>query len=545
MDDKRKVRTYGDDVPEGIKEVLSREWGERKRETYAAGEKHGMNLQEGESFNKVVTFDLQPGFYHFNTWMVSKSDISPEKGDIGELCGDLINSMAAAERRAGCTPLVASNVCDWDSGYAKEVGANTHLRDSIINACVKNDIVLTGGETANLGDQVRRTGMGWMFTLLSRYESNGKRGEISSTNDNFMKETFNNIADKDKFEIVNKDGIYLLHVKKGGRFILTADGTGSKSIVCDMINKRTDSYDTFAMTCDDATRDGAFPVIEVIGVHHSGDGISQIMDNAKEASKRHSIPILGSVFHSSSGDIDYYIMNGVAFSEVRPESEKTGKKIQAGTPLVVLYEKQRSNGITTQRNVLGETFGARWYEVTVEDAFKTLNKKLNGAYSKISFNEPKKTLGELVAHPSTPYFRADSMMPDELLDSIQFRINVSSGGIVGKTERLLRPFNLGAEYKNLFDCPDLIKIIQMASYLPNPKGVMPDMQAYSTWGCGNGAVIGTTDPSRVALYYNKSGIEAKGNAGIVIMTPEIVISSRCLDAAEKNYKAEPIVHHYQ
>jgi len=33
------------------------------------------------------------------------------------------------------------------------------LRDSVIRACVGNDIVLAGGETANLGDQVRKKGI--------------------------------------------------------------------------------------------------------------------------------------------------------------------------------------------------------------------------------------------------------------------------------------------------------------------------------------------------------------------------------------------------
>ncbi len=537
------VRTYLDDVPEDEKERLSRAWGERKAETFGAARKHGLDVVQGDSFNRVAVFELYPDLYRLSSGIASTEDISPERSDAGALASGLINRMVSTERRRGCVPLAASNVCDWDSDYAKDVGANVRLRDSVINACIGNEVVLTGGETANLGDQVRRTGMSWMFTLLSRYDGHPTNllGRDDDCMDNELRSTFGHVADREKFQIVYADGMPLLYVKRRLKFILTADGTGSKSIVCDRIGERTDIYDTLAMAGDDAPREGALPVAASVGVHAgNSEGRKQIIGYMNEAGIRHSIPLLGCVFHES-GDADAYIMNGVVLSEVRKELAHTGKTTEPGTNLVLLHEEQRSNGITLQRRVLSETFGEEWYKVKASDAFNYLNGRLGGKYSAIPF-EDERTLGELVAKPSTPYFRADSMMPKELRNSIRFRINVSSDGLIGKTRRLLEPLGMGAVYTSVFDSPALITLVQMASRAEGSKGAIPDEVAYYTWGCGNGAVIGTTDHVSVRDYYQSNGIRAR-IGGVVTALPEISVASRCLDSALRSERYV-VTHRY-
>lgn len=537
----RAIRTYLDDVPEDVKAALSRTWGDRKSETYAAANRHGIRYSQGDSFNRVLTFELEPGFYHISTGIASIRDIAPSYSDVGNMCEDLINGMAAEERSRKCTPLIASNVCDWDSGYARDVGANVRLRDSVIRACVGNDVVLTGGETANLGDQVRKKGISWMFNLLSRYD-----GSLTSTRqtDNPMDlalyDTFDRIADRN-YEIVYGGGMPLLHIKKRSRFLLTADGTGSKSIVCEQIGKRTDIEDTLAMCCDDAAREGAFPVAATIGIHaENSNGRDQIVDYMIRAGKKHLVPLVGCAYHVS-GDINTYTMSGVVLNEVRERTAHIGKEIDPGIALVSLHEEQRSNGITTQRRILSETFGDKWYEVPVLDAFRFLDKRLGGEYSGIEISDRERSLGELVAKPSTPYFRVDSMMPEELAEMIKFRVNISSGGLTGKTRRLLEPFGLGAHYSDPFDMPDLIMLLQMSSRIEGSRGIVPDEVAYYTWGCGQGAVIGTTDPDAVRGYYNSNGIKSK-IVGVVTPRPEISISSRCLDSAKN--RPHVITHKY-
>ncbi len=531
----RRVRTYLDDVPEGVKEQLSRAWGERKRETYAVAEKYGIRIDEGESFNRVVTFELDPGYYHLVSDIVSAKDVSPEHSNIGALCARLMNRIVAIEREIGCIPLFASNVCDWDSGYAKEVGANAHLRDSIIKTCIENNIVLTGGETANLGDQVRKTGMSWMFTLLSRYGgslTNPTRQDDSSM-DSLLYGTFDCIADRRNYEIIYENGMPLIHVKKKSRFLMTADGTGSKSIVCERVSKGSDINCTLASAADDATRDGAFPVVASVGIHtENSKGRNQFVDCMLKAGRDHLIPLIGSVFHESE-DVNTYIMNGVVLSEVRTRASHIGKKIEPGLDTVLLYEEQRTNGVTLQRRIHSEVFGKEWYNITTSDAFKLLNEKLGRRHSGLALSGRKRTLGELVAQPSTPYFRIDSMMPEELLDKIKFRINVSSGGLIGKSRRLFEPFGIGASYSDVFEAPELILLLQMASQVEGSKGIVPDKVAYFTWGCGNGAVIGTTDADSVIEYYSANGIRAKVG-GVITTQPQINITSRCLDSTLQN-----------
>lgn len=539
----KRVRTYLDDVPEDEKERLSKAWGERKPDTYAAAQKHGVSIQQGDSFNRVATFELYPGLYHLVSDITSTGNISPEHSDVGALSSGLINRMVAAEKGNGCTPLLASNVCDWDSAYAKESGANVRLRDSVINACIENDVVLTGGETANLGDQVRKSGMSWMFTLLSRYE--GPLTPLGTPDSNNMdlelRSTFEHVADGSNFQVVYEDGMPLLHVKKKSRFLMTADGTGSKSMVCDQVNRRTDIKDTLAMCGDDATREGAFPIAASIGVHaRNSAGKGQIVGNMREAGRKYLIPLIGCVYHESD-DVDAYIMNGVVISEVRGKLSLAEKVVEPGTGLVLLYEEQRSNGITTQRRMLSETFGPDWYNVGSSDAFNFLNRKLGEKYS-ASVLTDERTLGELVAQPSTPYFRTDSMTPEDILDKIKFRINVSSGGLMGKTRRLLEPLGVGAGYSDVFDAPKLVLLLQMASQIEGSKGVIPDEVAYYTWGCGNGAVIGTTDPVSVRDYYQSKGVQAR-IGGVVTASPAITIASRCLDSMLRgeNYT---VIHRY-
>ncbi|MFH0889716.1 MAG: hypothetical protein V1836_01050 [Candidatus Aenigmatarchaeota archaeon] len=536
----KKIRTYIDDVPEDEKERLSKAWGERKTETYVAAQKHGTKIKQGDSFNKVAMFELYPGLYHLTSDIASTKDISPEHSDAGALSSGLIKKMVAMEKTNGCTPMFASNVCDWDSAYAKGVGANMRLRNSVINACIDNDVVLTGGETANLPDQVRKSGMSWMFTLLSRYDGSTKPTIFADNSmDSDLYETFDHVADSENFQIVSKNGMPFIRVNKKSSFLMTADGTGSKSMVCYQIDKMTDIEDTLAMAGDDGPRDGAIPIFASVGVHaENSTGKYQIVNYMSLAGRKHMIPLLGCVFHESD-DVNTYIMNGVVLSEVREELAQTGKKIEPGIGLVLLYEEQRSNGITTQRRVLSETFGEKWYEVNVSEAFGYLNKKLGGKYSKLAFDD-ERTLGELVAQPSTPYFRVDSMMPEEILDKIKFRINVSSGGLIGKTRRLLEPLGIGADYSDVFDAPRLIPLLQMASRLESSKGLIPDDVAYYTWGCGNGAVIGTTDPVSVRDYYQDNDIRAK-IGGVVKAYPGISVASRCLDS--KLHSGQYVINH--
>jgi len=116
-----------------------------------------------------------------------------------------------------------------------------------------------------------------------------------------------------------------------------------------------------------------------------------------------------------------------------------------------------------------------------------------------------------------------------MLDKIKFRINVSSGGLIGKSRRFLETFGVGANYYDVFDSPPLILLLQMASQIEGAKGIVTDKVAYYTWGCGNGAAIGTTEPEVVRDYYNSKGIRSK-IGGTVIAQPEIDITSRCLDS---------------
>lgn len=526
-----KIRTYLDVVPESVKEDVSREWGERKKETMAFAKEHGIEIGVGESFNKVVTFSLSSGYYHMFSGITSIADISAldeVKGKVSEL----IARMAHDEARRGCVPLMASNLCDWDSGYAKSVGASRVLSDAIISACAKDRIILTGGETANLGDQMKGKGMGWMFTLLSRYDGKMPGDENAYGGmDLDLQETFGFVADRGRFGIVNCNGMPLLHVKNPSKFIITADGSGSKSIVCDNIEKRTDIYDTLASAGDDPTRDGAFPVVASIGVHAgSASGKAQMLGYMKDAARSCMLPLVGSVFDTAP-DVYTYTLNGTVLSEVVDMAGLDGKGISPGLSLVILYERQRTNGITLQRRVLEEAFGKDWHGMKLDEAIGIIEGELGDGYASGKIHDQNTTLGEMVALPSTPYFRIDHRMPRSIMETVKLKINVSSGGLVGKTRRCLEPMGIGAEYSNLFEAPDLVLLVQMSSRLRKSGGRISDEVSYHTWGCGVGYVIGTSDPEGVVAHYTGNGIRAVVG-GSIIAEREIRVSSKGLDSMD-------------
>ena len=542
----QNTRTYLNVVPEGIKEELSRSWSDEKAKTYAAAKAHGITLRIGNSFNKAVAFTLEAGAYHMRSDMVAVPDISNKEKLYFEVVS-LISRMVAEERRLLCTPMVASNICDWDSGFAKDVGANSVLKAAIVSACTDNNIILTGGETANLGEQIKKTGMGLMFTILSRYDGflfqdDATGFRFSDNMDAQLQGTFTCLADKERFKITYGYGIPLLTLNEKSTLIMTADGTGSKSIVCEQVRKREDISDTLAMAGDDAPREGAFPIAASIGIHAENiRGKSQIIEAMRTAGKRLQIPILGSTFDTSHA-IHTYTMNGVVLSNLQEASCAIGKEITENLPLVLLFEEQRANGITLQRRVLEETFGPEWYKITAQTAFKQLNDALDCKYPNFIQSGPKRTLGDFVAKPSTPYFRVDSMMPKGLLEKVGLRINISSGGLIGKSRRLLEPLNLGADFTDVFDAPELILLLQMASRLRTSKGVIPDKVAYYTWGCGNGAVVGTAEPESTVEYYRSKGIPARVG-GLIRREPRVTIVSKALDSRGED-KPHILTHEY-
>jgi phosphoribosylaminoimidazole (AIR) synthetase len=541
------TRTYLDVVPEGAKERLSRTWGLRKHETFRAAKKHGIELNVGQSFNQAVTFKLKPGLYHITSGITSVCDIS-DKAATHKAVTELMDKMIKGEKDAGLIPILASNVCDWDSKFATDHKVNIIFTDAVIATCIANYIVLTGGETANVADQVRKKGMSWMFTLISRATENMRFSIMQPTLDTMLDETFGFINNKNRFEIIYKLDIPLLFVKKPTTFLMTADGTGSKSIIYHEVGADgKDISDTLAMCGDDAPRDGGFPILASIGVHaEDSNKKAQIVESMRIAGIVQQIPIIGSVFHVSS-DVSTYTMNGVVLSCVDESAAITNRIIVSDLPLVLLPEEQRSNGITLQRRILEEAFGSEWYHLTTEDALFFLNRKLGGVYGSVIYDimstSKNKTLAQLVATPSTPYFRADSTMPREVIEKISLRINVSSGGLFGKTRRLLEPLGLGAAYYDLFETPEFILILQLASRLNESKWIMPDEKAYYTFGCGTGAVIGTTNPIDVLEYYHNKGIIAR-LGGITIPTPHISISSTALDSKLKGFERHILVHTY-
>ena len=120
-----KTRVYDDDVPEAKKQKFSQAWATEKEKTFGAAKSHLMRLEVDDTFDRNVRFTLQRGYYTIQSDIVSMADIA--KGSPGESAAKLIVTMIGEAHSNRCVPLIALNVCDWDSDYADMVGANVSL----------------------------------------------------------------------------------------------------------------------------------------------------------------------------------------------------------------------------------------------------------------------------------------------------------------------------------------------------------------------------------------------------------------------------------
>jgi len=300
-------------------------------------------------------------------------------------------------------------------------------------------------------------------------------------------------------KVLEKKGLHrIITVSLGGlKLMLNSDGIGTKVEFAERTSRHdTMAYDLFAMLCDDAVRFGFEPVAlsNILDVNSLKEetirGLAKGMVNAARdagvAVVSGEIAELG--IRVGGYGKNSYNWGGTALSVFR--KELGAKALKKGSAIVALEEKGfRSNGISLVRKIMEKAYGPDWHK-----------KKTGG-----------KTLGEQALTPSRIYTRAVL----EMFDLVSAVIHVTGGGIPGKLGRLLAMKNCGAEINDPFAPCELMLSCQKL-------GGVQDAEAYKTWNMGQGMLLVTGKPDRIAAIASRHKIRAKvigettGKAGIRI-----------------------------
>jgi len=263
-----------------------------------------------------------------------------------------------------------------------------------------------------------------------------------------------------------------------GEFLLIQndDGTGSKSLVAEQMNKYdTLGYDLLAMVADDAICVGAevMSMTNTIDIKKVDDKIiGPMMEGLAEACKEQNIVIMGGEIAELKDQLKSMTWNASALGIVEKHKFITGMHVRPGDQVIGLQSRGfRSNGLSLVRYILKKAHGDNWHR-----------KKFNTAH----------TWGQMVLTPSRIYHNAILEMigryeKGESRVHPKGIIHNTGGGIPGNMERILKKTGRGAHLDNLLPAHKSMLALQKL-------GNVGDEEAYRAWNMGIGMML-IVDPS--------------------------------------------------
>lgn len=295
-------------------------------------------------------------------------------------------------------------------------------------------------------------------------------------------------------------------------FGLNSDGVGTKIELAERRNNhRTIAYDLFAMLCDDASINGAEPIVvsTVLDFNKlNSDIIIQIAEGMVPAAKVSNVCVInGEIAELGErvggfGECNYNWSGTLLWAAKRSRLVSINP-LRPGIKVIAVREDGiRSNGISLLRKIMSQKLGDSWHNTTegekiIEQAltpsqiYTPLLVKLNGGYRGI---------------PAAQIYGA---------------VHVTGGGIPNKFARLLHRSNLGSVLNNLFDPPKFINKLQQL-------GNVSDVECYKTWNMGQGLLILSDEVETVERTANSMGYETI-LAGILTDDRRILIKSKGLE----------------
>lgn len=294
---------------------------------------------------------------------------------------------------------------------------------------------------------------------------------------------------------------------------ISSDGIGSKIEIAERCQRySTLGFDLVAMLADDLVCSGAEPthlsnILDVdcldpqiinelfLGLKLAADEAGMMVTGGETAELGSRIGGYGSKMH--------FNWCGTALGLISaPQKPIDGSEIVEGDLVIALRSPGlRSNGFSLARKILQEKFGNEWHQV--------------------AFTE-KKTWGETLLCPSVIY--APHILT--LLKQgcpLKGLAHITGGGIAANLERILSPWQLGAELDNLLSpSPEILALQEL--------GTISDRQAYEQWNMSHGMLLVISEElaSRVQSHFEEGAIPTQ-IIGRIVNKPEITIHSMAKD----------------
>jgi phosphoribosylformylglycinamidine cyclo-ligase len=252
-----------------------------------------------------------------------------------------------------------------------------------------------------------------------------------------------------------------------------SDGIGTKAELAERTGiYHTLGYDLVAMVADDLAAVGFEPtnLSNVIDVDFiEADVIEELMKGLSEACNFSGITITGGEIAELGnriggfGDRMHFNWSATAIG-ILPENLNEsidGTRVKPGQVVFSLKSRGfRSNGFSSVRRIMSETFGENWHSAMYDD---------------------KTTWGEKLLTPSLIY----SPLITELVTSgieLTGIAHITGGGVFDNFRRVLKINNVGAKLDNLFEPLAFMKKVQELGNISNDD-------AYLWWNMGNGMLF--------------------------------------------------------
>lgn len=339
---------------------------------------------------------------------------------------------------------------------------------------------------------------------------------------NSSKETFQNRQGKWGEAFPTLDHFYCQLLKTPTHILaISSDGIGSKVEIAERCRiYSTLGYDLMAMLVDDLICCGAEAshLSNVLDVDVLDKSIIQeLFHGLKQAADEAQIMITGGETAELGRRVQGYGSGmhlnwcGTAIGTLDSESKIIdGSKIELGDKVLALRSSgMRSNGFTKARSILEKRFGDLWHEEVFDS---------------------ESSWGEKLLTPSKIY--APHIYQVLQNSKVRGIAHITGGGIAGNLERILEPWNKGADLEDLFPP-------HREMFLLQEWAEMTDKGAYEEWNMGNGMLLVTSPDAvnEVLTELRERKIEAK-ISGSIVSKPGIRIQSKAIEQSMLNFSFE-------
>ncbi len=294
---------------------------------------------------------------------------------------------------------------------------------------------------------------------------------------------------------------------------ISSDGIGSKIELAERCQHySTLGFDLVAMLADDLICSGAEPthlsnILDVdcldpqiiselfLGLKQAADEAGMMVTGGETAELGKRIGGYGSKMH--------FNWCGTALGVISPPQKPIdGSQITKDDLVIGLKSPGlRSNGFSLARKILHDKFGDEWHKVIFKET---------------------KTWGETLLNPSVIYAPHILSLLKQACP-LKGLAHITGGGLAANLERILSPWDLGAELDNLLSpSPELIALQEL--------GNIADRQAYEQWNMSHGMllVISKEDAPKVQMHFEERNILAQ-IIGRIVQSSDITIHSTAKD----------------